>query len=227
DNGGCPADGGCNYPLRGAKQSMFEGGTKVPAFIYSKSHLPKESWGTTYDGLMHVSDWVPTLASAVGGGQITGSAGNLDGIDHWESILTAHTKDSSKDSSPRTELLYNWDAYIISSSNETTENLEAAQGAFRDSEWKLLINVWCTGYHSHDPNVLATDLLLDVNATCTGNQGCCLYCAEVCQDKNSSLFDDRLYNLEQDPREEINLIHDYPEIAERLRARALEVVFQE
>lgn len=29
DNGGCPSDGGCNYPLRGSKQSMFEGGTKV------------------------------------------------------------------------------------------------------------------------------------------------------------------------------------------------------
>lgn len=29
DNGGCPFTGGCNYPLKGVKQSMFEGGTKV------------------------------------------------------------------------------------------------------------------------------------------------------------------------------------------------------
>lgn len=29
DNGGCPSGGGCNYPLRGTKGSMFEAGTKV------------------------------------------------------------------------------------------------------------------------------------------------------------------------------------------------------
>lgn len=29
DNGACPSDGGTNYPLRGVKQSVFEGGSKV------------------------------------------------------------------------------------------------------------------------------------------------------------------------------------------------------
>ena len=35
DNGGCPTAGGRNYPLRGTKGSLFEGGTKVDSFIYS------------------------------------------------------------------------------------------------------------------------------------------------------------------------------------------------
>lgn len=33
DNGGCPDLGGCNYPLKGVKQSVFEGGTKVKGLI--------------------------------------------------------------------------------------------------------------------------------------------------------------------------------------------------
>lgn len=32
--------------------------------MYSKSHIPEERWGTEYDGLMHVTDWLPTIAGA-------------------------------------------------------------------------------------------------------------------------------------------------------------------
>ena len=36
DNGGLPGNGGANnLPLRGGKNSWFEGGVKVPSFIYS------------------------------------------------------------------------------------------------------------------------------------------------------------------------------------------------
>ncbi|CAM9994731.1 unnamed protein product, partial [Ectocarpus sp. 13 AM-2016] len=44
DNGGCPSSGGSNYPLRGFKHTTFQGGVRVPGFVYSKSAdlIPEE-----------------------------------------------------------------------------------------------------------------------------------------------------------------------------------------
>ena len=44
DNGGCPSVGGSNYPYRGFKHTMFEGGVRTPALVYSKSDsiIPEE-----------------------------------------------------------------------------------------------------------------------------------------------------------------------------------------
>jgi len=39
---------------------------QVPAFVYSTSHIPEERWGTEYYGMMHVTDWLPTIATAAG-----------------------------------------------------------------------------------------------------------------------------------------------------------------
>ena len=37
DKGGCPAYGGSNFPYRGFKHTLFEGGVRTPALVYSKS----------------------------------------------------------------------------------------------------------------------------------------------------------------------------------------------
>jgi arylsulfatase A-like enzyme len=60
DNGGCYQAGGRNGELRGSKGSLFEGGVKVDSFIYSPL-LPDSSKGSVYSGIMHVSDWFPTI----------------------------------------------------------------------------------------------------------------------------------------------------------------------
>ena len=65
DNGACKFSGGKNAPLRGSKGTLFEGGVRVDAFI-SSPLLPTASKGTTYDGLMHVSDWFPTMLDFAG-----------------------------------------------------------------------------------------------------------------------------------------------------------------
>lgn len=75
DNGGelpydrskYPAGGGAgnNFPLKGGKFSLFEGGLRARAFIHS-ALLPASRRGATFDGLAHTSDIYPTFASMAG-----------------------------------------------------------------------------------------------------------------------------------------------------------------
>ncbi|GFW63586.1 arylsulfatase B [Trichonephila clavipes] len=53
-----------NYPLRGKKFYIWEGGIRVPAFIWSPLLQLREPRISTQ--LMHVADWLPTLYTAAG-----------------------------------------------------------------------------------------------------------------------------------------------------------------
>ncbi|CAM9166715.1 unnamed protein product, partial [Discosporangium mesarthrocarpum] len=217
DNGGCPGYGGSNYPLRGIKHMYFEGGSKVPALVYSRSHIPVEMRGTTYDSMMHVTDWLPTLLTAsVGSANISGSAGALDGVNHWSAMT------SMNNTSPRTELLYNWDPYQWSRKNARLMEY-APKGAFRSGKWKFISREWCTGWYSFD-NTLE-DKLLDMEAC--PKRGECSNCGATCVDSPEYIPADWLFNLEEDPREQHNLIDDYPHVANLLRARADEIAMSE
>ncbi|UYV75966.1 Arylsulfatase [Cordylochernes scorpioides] len=68
DNGG-PAGGfnlnqASNWPLRGVKYSLWEGGTRGSALVWSPL---LSNQGHKSSQLMHVTDWLPTLYSAAGG----------------------------------------------------------------------------------------------------------------------------------------------------------------
>jgi arylsulfatase A-like enzyme len=106
DNGGCSLGGGFNFPLRGDKVSLFEGGVLVNAFVWSNSQtiIPQHLRGTTYDNLFHVTDWLPTI---VGGmlGRVDILPPNLDGSDQWNAMMQRTTE------VPRSEILLNIDNY--------------------------------------------------------------------------------------------------------------------
>eukprot|EP01034_Spumella_vulgaris_P032947 gene32947-40669_t len=97
DNGGVSDMTGSNYPYRGYKHSTFRGGTSVQGFIYgSESVIPKSRRGSTYSGMMHVTDWLPTLMGLATDNAWTGSykSNTIDGADMWSAVIndtaTAH-----------------------------------------------------------------------------------------------------------------------------------------
>ncbi|ESO90113.1 hypothetical protein LOTGIDRAFT_124040 [Lottia gigantea] len=101
DNGG-PTNGydrnsACNWPLRGCKNTMWEGGVRGNGFIFSPL-LNKT--GYINNNLMHVTDWLPTLYSISGGDPDTLIA--QDGYNQWNML-------SNNGSSVRTSVLHNID----------------------------------------------------------------------------------------------------------------------
>ncbi|KAF2358236.1 Sulfatase N-terminal [Trinorchestia longiramus] len=79
DNGGPTITGANNWPLRGNKSTLWEGGTRGPAFIHSPMLTNP---GTVSNRLIHVTDWYPTFVHLAGGTP----PDDIDGVNQWETL---------------------------------------------------------------------------------------------------------------------------------------------
>ena len=69
-----------NYPLRGGKATLWEGGIRATGFLWGRG-VPA---GANNTELFHCADWMPTFV-ALAGGSIPASR-QLDGYDIWKAI---------------------------------------------------------------------------------------------------------------------------------------------
>lgn len=106
---------GSNAPHRGLKDTLWEGGVKGAALIWSPllNRRPRVSFD-----MIHVTDWLPTLYSAAGGRPYD-LPPDLDGVDQWTSLANDLP-------SRRSEILINID-----------ERIKTA--AIRQNNWKLVV----------------------------------------------------------------------------------------
>jgi arylsulfatase A-like enzyme len=235
DNGGSPWFGGMNVPLKGAKVTPFEGGTRVPGFLVDLSSdqrylggtmsIGKHAKSNEYYGLMHFSDWLPTLLSFTGVSADQLPTG-LDGIDMSKALQSFRA--NSTDESPRNEILYDMyypeefifneglvayrigdyklidgivrdsDYYFESSNNYL--NHTSASWTTRSFEIMITIGEWIWGTAPFDPlRIAQTHSILQTMQTYNQRMG-----------KEETK---RLYNIRDDPTESKNLFGQ-PEMKE-------------
>ncbi|KAL5256753.1 hypothetical protein ACHWQZ_G011872 [Mnemiopsis leidyi] len=133
DNGGhvnCLKEAGVtssNYPYRGGKRALYEGGVMSPSFVWASNRLSS----SRSDALIHVTDWLPTFWSlaSLRGKLIPNNpikTKPLDGLDQWLAI-------SENIPSNRTEFLINIDPLPIKCGHQVSH------AGIRWKEWKLII----------------------------------------------------------------------------------------
>lgn len=163
DNGGVGKLRNLNKPLRGAKLSVFEGGTRVPACVrWSKAIRA----GTHVDSVCGYVDLLPTLLAAAGSDADNIADRPLDGID----LLPALTGNGSPTLAK--ELQRPWYSYHGQPGQHDEHLAVIEQG------WKLTIN---------GPRLNSVDQV---------------------HDSDQSV---RLFRLETDPHEKVDLSKDRPD----------------
>ncbi|GFT01847.1 arylsulfatase B [Nephila pilipes] len=111
DNGGQTLAGGNNWPLRGNKGTLWEGGTRAVTFV--RGSQLKKSY--VNDKLFHAVDWFPTFLQIAGAKPVPG----IDGLSQWNVI-----KEDRE--AVRNEIVYN------------IYDLDSPRAAIRNANYKLI-----------------------------------------------------------------------------------------
>ncbi|XP_021919137.1 arylsulfatase B-like isoform X3 [Zootermopsis nevadensis] len=231
DNGG-PAAGfninaASNWPLRGVKNTLWEGGVRGAGLLWSPLIARP---GRVSTQLFHITDWLPTLYAAAGGD--VGYLGEIDGINAWRAL-------SEDLPSNRTSVLHNIDD-IYGNAALTMGDWKIVKGSTYSGAW----DGW------YGPSGRGESLVYEPYQVMTSQAGRALARAgttltpsiiqtlrnqaEVICD-SASLYTHAgrngckpltapcLFNIRNDPCEQTNLADVYPEILQLLEMSINEI----
>ena len=189
DNGGAGPEES-NYPLRGEKKTLWEGGVRTLAVVHGDAFLPRSSRGATTNHLYHVTDWYPTILSAAG---VASAKPHLDGVDQWGALTSSASTEQA--AGPRQEVVVN--------TYQCNENGIRACGAIRIGDYKYAVGVKAfKGGKWHTP---------DVAAAAAGVVRCGVAAVAPEDRARECQNDPCLFNLATDPCELNNLAAQMPE----------------
>lgn len=200
DNGGDPCGqfiAGDNYPYRGSKMTYFEGGVKVPGFIYAPGIL---GGGSEYVGLMHHADWLSTIVEGIAGGTVDDNSS--DSINHWAAIVEQDAKGSEGS-----------DIYELRDTIIFT--LDSGYAALRYKDMKLMYQLYNSSWFNVGYNAAShEDVAWDTDDNDHENEQ--LFCEQADEDGVYNF----MFNITADPSEKVNLydVEGYSEVQQELLA---------
>jgi arylsulfatase A len=196
-----------NCGFKGAKGSVYEGGIRVPMILRWPDGLTA---GTEVDGLVHFTDWLPTLLQMAGVERPAGEP--LDGVD----VLPLLRGEVARDPPRR---FWQWNTY---------SPIGATNAAMRDGDWKLVrpaIQGICYASPT-DEAIAARYVETDIAHKYHPEQVTTL---SLDPEPNRIIPEappPELYNIREDPLEQENLADRESERARRMLAE-LETWFEE
>ncbi|KAH8401742.1 hypothetical protein KR009_007590 [Drosophila setifemur] len=225
DNGG-PAQGfnlnfASNYPLKGVKNTLWEGGVRAAGLIWSP--LLKKSQRVA-NQTMHITDWLPTLLEAAGGAPaLANLSQGIDGQSIWQAL-------TNDEASPRLKVLHNIDD-IWGSAGVSVGDWKLVKGTNYNGRW----DGWYGPAGDRDPHLYDWPLIPKSRAgkaleglkmlPCRADQQRLRAAATVfCQGQSSQGSSCKatafsapcLFNIRDDPCEQFNLAEQYPKVLSAL-----------
>jgi len=185
-----------NCGFAGAKSSVYEGGIRVPMIAKWANGLPMDK---DINEQFVFTDWLPTLLSLVGAGHIGNKP--LDGYD-MTSVLRGETTNFE----PRR--FWQWNHY---------SPIGMTNAAIRDGSWKLVRPALNISYATDTDQSLSERYVeKDIEYKYYPENINEIFNWEEPERLIPDPPNPELYNIDSDPREEVNLADSNPEVARRL-----------